>query len=610
MNTIYISVGIGIPGLISDKLPWYTYDYDPEKHQEKNPEFYFEISSAGGQSGELKRLLDLIKAVEVLAEGSGYENYFSVTVHNCGPRDAEIKNTLINIESEDGPLKWTTEALRAGIPKGGSFQNLQYIGENETEGNSINGNGGQYYGDPNNKRVLADETDSESNILWESFNTKYEVYRDCGLVLIDGGWKNKPSDGVNNVGVASKGMPVRVFTSSTDLQIVDYNIGNVTEENNFQGDYSHLPKLKTGESLDLFFGIRVNRLANIDENVQLVFNTDDGSIKKSDCYAEIKFPIKLNEVIEPETEPIEVQPSPIECPVQEIANRLKDAFIKEFTEKNGAPLWKVMVDSIGAEVFGDAFNDASGKPDLKLVINKLTDKYHQQFPATDTGSFLRSITFQNIRDFQNLQPYDSVQFWFGFREGHPLNSSPRNSSISLDRYGTSFCDMIGAMKGSCIKTYSSKEWGDDRPYLSELNLIWGNQDIRKEVLPYFLLENSGAIGGFYGYGFTSNKWLINDLRHMVNVGQFFDMLLFQLSYYMYNSSGDEILYPNGASKYGQYTGEGHKFSSNTIKRSAGSAKSQSGPAPGKTETLQFLSYLDKEGSLLSYFMDNDWCKKN
>ena len=231
-------------------------------------------------------------------------------MHNCGPRDVEIKNTLINIESEAEPLKWTTERLKAGIPKGGSFQDLKYIGPNETEGNSLNGNGGQYYEDPNNERALIGGKTAESNILWESFNTKHEIYRDCGLVLVDGGWKNKPSNGVNNVGVASKGMPVRVFTGSTDLQIVDYNIGNVTEENNFQGDYSHLPKLKPGESLDLFFGIRINRLANINENIQLVFNTDDGSIKKSDCYAEIQFPIKLNDVIEPE--PIEVIERPLE----------------------------------------------------------------------------------------------------------------------------------------------------------------------------------------------------------------------------------------------------------------------------------------------------------
>ncbi len=305
LNTIFMSVGIGIPGKLSTKLKDYVYDFEDET---KGSEFYFEISNSSNQGGEVKRLLDLIKAVELISEGSGYENYFSVTVHNCGPRDVEIKNTLINIESEADPLKWTTERLKGGIPKSGSFQQLEYLQSNETEGNSLNGNGGQYYGDPNNKKALTDETTADSNILWKSFNTKYEVYRDCGLVLIDGGWKNKPSDGVNNVGVASKGMPVRVFSSSTDLQIVDYNISNVTEENNLQGDYSHLPKLKPGESLDLFFGIRINRLANINENIQLVFNTDDGSIKKSDCYAEIQFPIKLNDVTEPE--PIEVIEEP------------------------------------------------------------------------------------------------------------------------------------------------------------------------------------------------------------------------------------------------------------------------------------------------------------
>ena len=136
-------------------------------------------------------------------------------------------------------------------------------------------------------------------------------------------------------------------------------------------------------------------------------------------------------------------------------------------------------------------------------------------------------------NFRNSMPYDSGQFWFGFREGHPLNAEPLNSSISLDRYNTSFCDFKpGAMKSSCIKSYKPEEWGDNRPYLSELNLIWGNKEIRGEMPPYFILENSGVIGSFFGYGFTSKKWLINDLRQMVNVDQFFDMLLFQLSYYM------------------------------------------------------------------------------
>lgn len=309
LNTVFISMAIGVPGDISNELPAYVYDYDPEKHQDKKPEFYFEISSQQNQDQEVKRLINLIRVVEDLSGSYGYENLFSVTVHNCGPNDVEIKNTLINIESETEPLKWTTEKLKSGIPKGGSFESLEYTTSSQTEGNSTNGNGGQYYGDPNNKRILSEEKTSESNILWESFNTKYEVYRDCSLSLIDGGWKNKPSNGVENIGVASKGMPIRVFGGKSNIQIIDYNIANVNEENSFRGDYSHLPKLKVGESLDLFFGIRVKQPKEINENIQLIFNTDDGTINKTDCYAEIKFPARIegDSVMEEIIEPIELQ---------------------------------------------------------------------------------------------------------------------------------------------------------------------------------------------------------------------------------------------------------------------------------------------------------------
>lgn len=303
IDTVFIAAAIGVEGQVSNKLRNYVYDHDKKP---ENEEFYFEITNSNDREKEIKRLVDLIKAVEILSEESGYENHFSITVHNCGPNEVDIINTLINIESDPDYLTWTTERLTGGIPKEGNYKNLQYIESSQVKGQSVNGNGGQYYGDPNNQKILTDEKTEESNILWESFNTKYEVYRDCTLSLIDGGWKNKPSSGVDNIGVASKGMPVRVFSGNKDIEIIDYNIGNANQTNAFIGNYSHLPKLKAGESLDLFFGIRVNNLVNINENIQLVFNTDDGTAKKSDCFAEIHFPVRIEDISEQAKEPQEL----------------------------------------------------------------------------------------------------------------------------------------------------------------------------------------------------------------------------------------------------------------------------------------------------------------
>ena len=61
------------------------------------------------------------------------------------------------------------------------------------------------------------------------------------------------TEGVNNIGVAFKDFPVRVFTSDKGIDIIDYNIGNVNEANSYHGDYNHIPVLQDGESIDLFF---------------------------------------------------------------------------------------------------------------------------------------------------------------------------------------------------------------------------------------------------------------------------------------------------------------------------------------------------------------------
>jgi phage-related protein len=343
LPTIVMFAGIGSPSSgVSSLAKNYVYDYDGASPYTaaptKTPQFYFPITDGGVQSKELERLMDLIKTVEILTSDSGFNNLFSLTLHNCGPHEVEILNTLINIKSQAGPLQWTTELLRQGIPKGGDIKELELLESSETSSNVTRGKGGQYYNDPNNQSLFQ-EAGGGSNILWESFNTKYEVYRQGKIHEIDGGWnplkesfslitdsgENLVLDsgeeiitdpeaagpiktrGVLNTGVAFKGMPVRVFRAESGLEIVDYNIGNVNQSNNFKGDYSHLPKLKPNESLDLFFGLRVGRLSDISEEVQFVVHTDDGTLNKTDCYGNINFNIGSTKKLEyqkPTQEPL------------------------------------------------------------------------------------------------------------------------------------------------------------------------------------------------------------------------------------------------------------------------------------------------------------------
>ena len=348
LPTIVMFAGIGSPSSgVSSLAKNYVYDYDGASPYTaaptKTPQFYFPITDGGVQSKELERLMDLIKTVEILTSDSGFNNLFSLTLHNCGPHEVEILNTLINIKSQAGPLQWTTELLRQGIPKGGDIKELELLESSETSSNVTRGKGGQYYNDPNNQSLFQ-EAGGGSNILWESFNTKYEVYRQGKIHEIDGGWnplkesfslitdsgENLVLDsgeeiitdpeaagpiktrGVLNTGVAFKGMPVRVFRAESGLEIVDYNIGNVNQSNNFKGDYSHLPKLKPNESLDLFFGLRVGRLSDISEEVQFVVHTDDGTLNKTDCYGNINFNIGSTKKLEdqkPTQEPVVLPPT-------------------------------------------------------------------------------------------------------------------------------------------------------------------------------------------------------------------------------------------------------------------------------------------------------------
>ena len=316
----------------SEKGKKYAYDYydnpsNPHGHLEIAPDRLDRIS-------ELGSFMDIFKSIEIICCDTGYQNMFKVTIHNCGPHTVKLLNTLVFSKNEEESIRYTTELLASGIPKkgkGGVIETLQGgvvitvpLGEEDgsrlaTDSNEqitveveedddlsmvigamdnsfILGEGGQFFGDPYNTNLL-DSRNNRKNIKWESFNTKYEVYRAGVPHDVDGGWKNHKSEsrGVYNAGVAFKNMPVRVFRLKSGLEIIDYNIGGLSEENQKRGSYEHIPEIKPGEEIDLFFGIRCttydinDRATSGFEDIQMVFNAEDHTMNKMDSYANVLF---------------------------------------------------------------------------------------------------------------------------------------------------------------------------------------------------------------------------------------------------------------------------------------------------------------------------------
>jgi hypothetical protein len=316
----------------------YAYDYYDNP---SNPHGHLEVASDRlGRVGELGAFMDMFKTIEILCTDTGYQNMFKVTIHNCGPHSVKLLNTLVSSYDEEDPIKYTTELLASGIPKGGFSNDIQTIEAGESlsvamgtedgtrltddmdpssgavsvisadaedddpvsmiigalDNSFVLGEGGQFFGDPNNTNLL-DSRNDRKNIKWESFNTMYEVHRAGRVQPVDGGWANhrQESKGVYNDGVAFKNMPVRLFRLQSGLEILDYNIGNVSNENEKRGTYEHIPEIKPGEEIDLFFGIRSatydinDRATNGFEDIQLVFNAEDKTMNKMDFYANVTF---------------------------------------------------------------------------------------------------------------------------------------------------------------------------------------------------------------------------------------------------------------------------------------------------------------------------------
>lgn len=320
LPTTFLPIGIGASKGVNSEFYKYSTGYD--ESIELNYLSY-DISNKNPGSKEAQRVTELLGVISSITEDTGAEKIFSINIKNCGPNDIQLHNTIVSFETKKGRENWKTELIKGGIVEGQDINNVQEVSEFSYRPEPVIGYGGQYYNDLKNETLLQD---TRSNVLWKTFNNKYEVYRKGQVHEINGGWKPDTkkfpistdagetivldegftlvtdpivvspikSQGVLNEGVAFKNFPVRVFGDDTGINLIDYNIANVSEDNNYLGDYSHLPLLKKDESIDLFFGVRhKGGLENLNENVQLFFHTKDTLDEKMTCYANFSFNINM-----------------------------------------------------------------------------------------------------------------------------------------------------------------------------------------------------------------------------------------------------------------------------------------------------------------------------
>ena len=104
-----------------------------------NPMGYLNISD-GSSSDQFNRILGIVNFVENVSYDNGYENVFSLTLHNCGPHEVTLLNTVVNFENDTddtpedertipyvGATKYTTEFLKSGIPRGNNIFDIQTL---------------------------------------------------------------------------------------------------------------------------------------------------------------------------------------------------------------------------------------------------------------------------------------------------------------------------------------------------------------------------------------------------------------------------------------------------------------------------------------------------
>ena len=271
------------------------------------------------RSDQAAQLIKLVNIIINMTEDAGSQNYFSVTVSNCGPKPIKINNTIVRFKSDvDAPL-WTVKRtpgvhMQTSVAEDSLARPQDVLLEDAgaTITNPEDNTGGQYINDPTAPKTP--DPDQLVNWQWRAGNVVapggdiLQLWRDCiryDVDTPDGGtgdvdpniaanWNNNA--GTDNTGITSKDKFVRAFFPYSDninkpnLEIQDLNIGNVHASNPW-GDYSHLPELQPGESLDLFFVAISNRLFGTMEQIQFVFDTEDvpKSSLRTECHGNLNF---------------------------------------------------------------------------------------------------------------------------------------------------------------------------------------------------------------------------------------------------------------------------------------------------------------------------------
>jgi len=291
------------------------------------------------QAGQTADLIKMINIIMQLTEDTGDDNYFSVNIKNCGPNPMTVKDTIVSFRSDTDRPKWTTKRT-GGIFDVDGITKQVVAGGTQTAPES--NTGGQYKADPNNPNWPSPDIDVPW--LWKSGNipdpvtpnkwlqlwrdgVRHDVDNPGGDSLISSTWGN--NQGCDNLGIFCKDKFVRASSPASNtsrtpaLEVLDLNIGNV-HGGNVGGDYSHLPILQPGESLDLFFVVITNQIFGAMEELQLIVETDDGSARGTECFGSVNFNVftqvskeakvnrrRMGGAVAPTIPPVIVPPAPI-----------------------------------------------------------------------------------------------------------------------------------------------------------------------------------------------------------------------------------------------------------------------------------------------------------
>ena len=295
-------------------------DYEQNNN---DPQFYGIGTKRVGIEKEIDKIFNIFRIADSVSYDTGFENLFSITVHNCGPGSVKLKNTIVNSDQQSTTPKHYIEKIRPGITKSNDYFDIKYLQNDQSIIDMKPGRGGQFYSDPSNQKLF---TEDKSDLIWHNFNTKKEVFRNGEIEEINGGWGPElasyeistddqfilatdsgeilmtdpvvvgepETKGVLNEGVAFKNFPAKIFKMDSGLELIDYNISNLSKSKACEGDYDNLPILNKDESIDLFFGLRAGAdLNKYSENLQMVFNAEPIGIEKDiSCYGNVDILVK------------------------------------------------------------------------------------------------------------------------------------------------------------------------------------------------------------------------------------------------------------------------------------------------------------------------------